>query len=113
MLKYQEKLDWDEVLKLLNALDPKYEYSYAFPGKAFGHAAGKAILRRVAYWPPSKADLVHDPLVVLHNLAFLAQENSVAAYQVLEGAKMLGYKEPDEDDIADVGTGELYSDSSL
>lgn len=112
MLNYQENLDWDEVLKLLNELDPKHKYSFGFIGSAFGPAAGKAIMRRVADWPPERADFIHDPLVVLRNLAFQAQENSVAAYQVLEGAEMLGYKEPDEDDIVDVGTGRLHSDSS-
>lgn len=110
MKTWQEKLDWDEVLKLLNALDPKYKYSYRFPDKAFGPAAQKAIMRRAANWPITRSELIHDPLVVLRNLAFLAQESSVAAYQVLEGAAMLGYNEPDEDDIADVGTGKLHSD---
>jgi len=109
MLYYQEKLDWDEVLRLLNELDPKHKYSFSFTGRAFGHAAGKPILRRVADWPPESADFIHDPLVILRNLAFQAQENSVAAYQVLEGAEILGYKEPDVDDIIDVTTGKLYS----
>lgn len=108
MMKWEQRVEWDKVLKVLNALDSEYEYSYAFPGKAFGPAAGKAVVRRKRDWPPVSAGFVYDPLVVLTKLVSKVNGLVEDADALLESAKELGWSIPDADYLEDDKAGLCY-----